>query len=52
MVRDPVSGALVWVCRTDRQVKVRGVRIELEDVERNISRGRWCIGQCAGMFYM
>lgn len=36
VVCDPVSSALTWLGRRDCQVKVRGVRLELEDAEARI----------------
>ena len=35
--KESLSGSFVWVGRKDRQVKVRGVRVEMEDVERRVS---------------
>lgn len=37
LVRDLGSGNLLFVCRKDRQVKVRGYRVELDEVENAIN---------------
>ncbi|KAL7775607.1 hypothetical protein CFE70_009451 [Pyrenophora teres f. teres 0-1] len=39
VAKENLDGTLTWIGRQDNQIKVRGVRVELEEVER-------CIGRC------